>query len=129
VVDGDSSDKSKQDAEQSPAPIGKLAQPHVEPTPAGVPDAASPGEALGRAPDGNNGGDTPKQPRRLLVEIVGDEELKPFESQTLRLALWGIAVAAITGAVFYFQFLQMSYQTQFSPLRLSLMLQGLPLVN
>ena len=112
MVDGDSGDKGKQDDEQSPAPLSKFSQPPIEPTPAVVPGAVSAGGAPGRAPNGNNGGNTPKQPRKLLVEIVKDEELKPFETQTLRLALWGIAVAAITGAVFYFQFLQMSYQTQ-----------------
>jgi hypothetical protein len=63
-------------------------------------------------------GDNVKKPRKILVEIIRDNELKPFEAQTIIWARWGVRlgaatliVAILTLRVFYLQFKEMQTQT------------------
>jgi hypothetical protein len=70
----------------------------------------------------SNAGESPKQPKKILVEVIGDDELKPFEKQTVELArqtfnlaqrqasltVWAVIVAAIAALFVAIQISEMS---------------------
>lgn len=74
---------------------------------------------IGGKPSGIPPKGEPKQPRKLLVEILKDDELRPFEKETLgvakqtfRLTLWAVIIAAIGAAFVLGQLQQMTWNNQ-----------------
>jgi hypothetical protein len=68
----------------------------------------------------------PKQPKKIIVEVIRDEELKPFEEETLkiardardiannqtRLTVWAVVVAAIAGMLVLGQIQESTWNNQ-----------------
>ncbi|HXM95758.1 MAG TPA: hypothetical protein VOA64_16150 [Candidatus Dormibacteraeota bacterium] len=113
MIEENSSNQSKQNPEQ---PSGGVTSPS---RPSSI-------DNTGGKPTNDDPGSKPKQPRKFLVEIIGDDELKPFEQETLRLAretlklgkrqasftIWAIGVAAIAAAFVYGQIWQATWNNQ-----------------
>jgi len=107
MIDGNSGDQEKQCGDQTPEMVAvPLAEtppvtpeaPLVEPRP--VPEQA-PSQIATPGPQQNEANDL----------NTFEKDMSKFERSVVRLTIIGIAVAAITGAIFYGQFCEMSNQT------------------
>lgn len=113
MIEEDSNQNSKQSSQQSSDADPKSAAEPSADKPVSNPNEPSPQIQ-------------PKQSRKLLVEIVKDDELKPFERETLelarqtlglsrsqtRLTIWAIVIAAIAAAFVWAQLKQMTWNNQ-----------------
>src|SRR5712664_1059995 len=96
MADQPDTENNKEPAKIDPPPTGK-AKPPVNPT--GEPPPTSPiisesnigSELATQKPENKTG-----RPREILVRILEDDELRPFESKTLSWARWNFILAIIT---------------------------------
>jgi len=106
VIEENSSQNNKEGSERSA--IG-----HVRPP------GETPIDKTGGKPKVESSDEKEKLSRKLLVEIVKDDELKPFEKETLaltrrtlRLTVWAVVIAAIGAAFVLGQLQQMTWNNQ-----------------
>jgi hypothetical protein len=113
LIEENTSNQGKQDTQQSPGNITTSSQP------LSVNDVAP-------KPTATEADKKPTPPRKLLVEIIRDNELSTFEQETLRLAresldlgkrqakltIYAIVIAAIAAALVYGQIKEATWNNQ-----------------